>query len=192
MDWHEILGIASSVIWIASAVPYMFSIIRGQTRPSFISYFLWATLGIIDVAAQWSAGASWSILGVAAVTFNTGVFAVLAGIGYGYKKYSKIDGACLVLAIGALLAWYLTNNPVSALLFSLIANFLAAVPTFIKTYREPHSELAWGWVLVTFAAILGVASNTLWTPANLIMPVYMVVECGIIASIAFFGQRRKA
>lgn len=193
MDWHEMVGIAAGIIWIGSAAPYIVSIIRGKTRPSAVSSFLWTILGVIDVAAQYSAGASWSILTVAAVTFNTGVFTVLALAGYGYKnnKLSWTDWTCLVLAIVALVAWYITSDPVVALLFSLAANILAAVPTFIKTYRDPESELALGWALVTVAGVMGIASNTIWTPANLIMPVYITVECAIIAILAFVGHKMK-
>ena len=101
----------------------------GKTRPSAVSQFLWTILGVIDVAAQYSAGASWSILIVAAVTFNTGIFTVLALAGYGYKnnKLSWADWICLILAIGAL-SRGTTSNPVVALLFSLVANSFAAVP----------------------------------------------------------------
>jgi len=193
MDWHEVIGIVAGVIWVGSAAPYILSIVRGKTRPSVVSSFLWTLLGVIDVAAQYSAGASWSIITVAAVTFNTGVFTVFALVGYGYKnnKLAWTDWACLVLAIVALVAWYLTQSPVVALLFSLAANLLAAIPTFIKTYHEPESELALGWALVTLAGVLGIVSNTIWTPANLIMPVYITVECGIIAALAFAGKALK-
>ncbi len=193
MEWHAVLGIVASLIWIGSAVPYILSIVRGKTRPSAVSQFLWTILGVIDVAAQYSAGASWSILIVAAVTFNTGIFTVLALAGYGYKnnKLSWADWICLILAIGALVAWYMTSNPVVALLFSLVANSFAAVPTFIKTYKDPESELALGWALVTLAGIMGVVSNTIWTPANLIMPVYITVECAIIAALAYIGRWAK-
>lgn len=193
MEWHAILGIAASLIWIGSAAPYILSIVRGKTRPSAVSQFLWTILGVIDVAAQYSAGASWSILTVAAVTFNTGVFTVLALVGYGYKnnKLSWADWICLILAPVALVAWYLTSNPVMALWFSLAANTLAAVPTFIKTYKNPESELALGWALVTVAGIMGIVSNTIWTPANLIIPVYITVECAIIAALAYLGRWAK-
>ena len=193
MDWHEIVGILAGIIWIGSAVPYVLSIVRGKTRPSAVSQFLWAVLGVIDVAAQYSAGASWSLIMVAAVTFNTGVFTVLALAGYGYRnnKLTWTDWACLLLAIVSLMAWYLTNNPVIALLFSLAANILAAIPTFIKAYSEPESELALGWALVTLAGVMGIASNTLWTPANLIIPIYTTLECAIIATLALKGRAKK-
>ena len=190
MNWHLVLGIASGIIQIFSVVPYVQSMLRGHTRPNAVSNFLWAFMGVIAISAQISAGASWSLLFLMAVTFNTGLITFLALRGYGYKKYTKLDWFCLVLAVAAILLWQITKEPVVALVLSVCADLLAAIPTIIKSYRDPQSELAFGWFLVTIAATLGILSSTIWDVANLIIPTYTLLESILITSLVFFGQRK--
>src|SRR4051794_7544396 len=99
MDWRVgVMGL-SLIAQLASAIPYYHDIFKGSTRPSFVSQFLWTLLGVLEVAAQWSAGPSWSIVLVALVAVNTGVFSLLALMGYGYKKFAPIDFVCLILGL---------------------------------------------------------------------------------------------
>lgn len=191
MDWHAALGILTGAIQIGSAVPYVRSILRGTTKPNVISFVIWATLSVIDVAAQTSAGASWSIVLPIVITFNTLLVVALGIFGYGYKKYHWPDFLCFALALGALAVWGVTKNPVFALLLTTCTSIFATIPTALKTYREPHSEAAFPWFLTAVASVFAILSTTLWNTANLIIPASNLVECGLIAGVAFFGQRLK-
>jgi hypothetical protein len=176
MDWHLWLGVIAGVIQFISFFHYAYSIIWGTTRPSFFSNFLWTTLGVIEIAAQWSAGSSWSIILVCEVTFNTALITLLAVIGYGYKKWSRIDVWCFVLACAALVGWYITGAPLVALFFAFAANFFASVPVFRKAYFDPYSEQFIGWFLVVFASICSILSTTIFDPANLLIQGYLLFE----------------
>ena len=189
MNWHAALGIAAGVIQLISFFPYAYSIFRGTTRPSFFSNFLWTALGVIEFAAQWSAGTSWSIVLVGEVTFNTCLIAILALSGYGYKKWNAIDLWSFFLACASIVGWYTTGNPITALWFALAANALATVPVYRKAYYDPHSEQFIGWFLVVFSSLCSVFSTTIWDAANLIIPGYLLFESVVISSLIFFGQR---
>jgi hypothetical protein len=188
-NWHEVLGIVAGVIWILSLIPYIHSAVRGTTRFSSISCTLWFLLGLIEIAAQWSAGASWSLIMMIVLAFNIGVIMIFSWIGYGYKKTHWSDYVCVVFAILALVLWYYTDNPLVALVLSVIANALAAIPTLTKTYRDPHTESAIMWLVVSGASVLGILSTEIWDVANLLAPVYTLIECISIWALAYFGQR---
>lgn len=189
MNWHATLGIAAGVIQLISFFPYAYSILRGTTRPSFFSNFFWTVLGIIEVAAQWSAGTSWSIILVGEVTFNTGLITLLAVAGYGYKKWDSIDLWSFILAGVAIAGWYITGSPIAALIFALAASVLAAVPVYRKAYHDPYSEQFIGWFLVVFASICSLLSTTIWDIPNLLVPGYLLFESAVISAFIFFGQR---
>lgn len=191
MNVHAALGLLAGFFQLIPAVPYIKDILYGTTRPNIVSFGIWFVLGLIEVSAQWSAGASWSIIIPIVVVFNTALVIGLGVAGYGYKKYTWFDTLCLCLALGALVLWYVTSNPVTALLLTMAASTFAAVPTFIKTYKEPESELAVAWLLVSVASIFAIFSSTLWNTANLIIPVFNLIEGAVITSLAFFGQRFK-
>lgn len=190
MDWHSSLGIASGIIQIFSVIPYVKDMLYGNTRPNAVSYVLWAITGIIAVLAQVSAGASWSLAFLIALTFNACLIAFLSLRGYGYKKYTALDWSCLLLAIASLVLWKITENPVVALVLSVVGDFFAALPTIAKAYKDPNSELAFGWFLVVIASSLSILSSTKWNTANLIVPMYSLGESALITWLVYFGQRK--
>jgi hypothetical protein len=191
MDWHLIIGILAGVIQVASIIPYVKSMLHGTTRPSVVTNILWTIIQIIVFAAQLSAGASWSIIIIIALIFNSSLVTVLCFKGYGYKKYGPIDIICFLLAILAIVLWQLTNDPTIAIILSIIADFIATLPTLIKTYRDPHSESVFPWALTLVGSALGALSSTKIDFANLAFPVYMLFVDSSITGFAFFGRRRK-
>lgn len=193
LDWHVVVGIASGVLSIASVVPYVRDMLKGgETKPNAVSFFLWTLLEFIALLAQIKSGASWSVIVVIAVTFNTGLVTVLALIGYGYREYGKIDIVCFLFAILAIILWQVTGQPVLAIVLAIVADAFAAIPTLIKTYKYPHSEQLLSWGLVTGAGLLGIFSTDIVNAANLAYPIYLFLMNGAIFSLAYFGRDRGA
>lgn len=189
MDWHAAVGILAGLMQVVSVVPYVKDMIRGTTRPNVVTHALWGSLSVIGVAAQISAGASWSVLILIAVTINEIIIVTLALTGYGYSKYGRLDWASLALGIVAIAGWQVTENPLVALVLVMTASLTAALPTIVKTYREPASEHPFAWFLVLTASSLAAVSTQIVNVANLIFPVYQFFESATIWSLAFFGQR---
>lgn len=164
---------------------------RGTTRPNIISFIIWTLLQLIAIAAQLSAGSSWSVIILIACTFNTVLIIILCLVGYGYAKYKVLDWSCFILAMAAILLWCITNDPLLAIGLAIFADFLGALPTVVKAFRDPFSELPLGWYLATFSAVLAALSTTKIDFANLAYPVYLVIITATIASVALVGQRLK-
>jgi hypothetical protein len=188
MDWRVALGIASGIFGIGSNVPYIRDMLRGQTKPNVVSYIIWLTLDVISFAAEWNAGLSWSIVILAAAVLNGFMIVALSLGGYGYKEHNWVDWSCLALGIIALFFWWATNNPLTALVLTLIASILADIPTVAKTYREPRTELALAWFIGAFAGFLAIFSAAKWDAANLIFPVYFLLEGAAIGGLAYFRK----
>jgi hypothetical protein len=191
MDWHAVLGISAGVVQIVSAIPYIRDIVYGTSRPNTVSFFIWFVLGIIEVFAQYSAGASWSIVIPIVLVLNTFIAFSLGVLGYGYKKYNWLDFVCLGLAAASLVIWYVTDNPVMALVVTMVASVCAAVPTIVKTYKEPHSENVLAWFMNVVGSVLAIFASTLWNVPNLIIPIIGLLEGAIISGLAFFRRPKK-
>lgn len=189
MNWYAAVGVLAGLVQIVSVIPYVRDMLRGTTRPNAVSYALWGALTFIVVAAQFSAGASWSVLIPIAVALNATLIFTLSVSGYGYTKYGWLDWTCLGAGILAIVLWQVTGDPVVALVLAIAANFAAAVPTIVKTYREPNSEHAFAWLLVVVASVLGLMSSRIFNVANLIFPTYLLLESMTIWSLAFFRRR---
>lgn len=190
MEWHLIVGIVAGIVQAISVVPYIKDMLHGETRPNVVTWFLWMVIQIIIIAAQFSAGASWSVIILIVMTLNTMAVLLLCLKGYGYKKYGKIDFVCFLLAILAIVVWQITNEPVLAIVFSVVADFFALAPTIVKTYREPNSESAFPWFLNVVAGVLAVISTTKFDLANVLFPVYYIVTDSSLVILMLRGRRR--
>lgn len=190
MNWHIVLAALSVVLEVASLVPYLRSMARGDTRPNAVSFGLWTALQAIAFTAQAAAGASWSLIVVGVLTGSTLLITILALTGAGYRKYGVVDAACLAFAIVAIAAWQATGDPVAAIVFAIAGDICAIVPTLVKTYREPHTEHAGAWGLVTLSTLLGALSTEKIDAANLAFPIYLTIGNGLIFALAYFGQKR--
>ncbi len=194
MDWHEGAALLAGVITLIAVVPYVRDMLRGTTRPNLVSWGLWTLIHIIFISAQFSAGASWSVVLPLVELFTVGGVFMLGLAGYGYKKYGPLDLVCLAVAIAAIVLWQLTQEPLAALILSVVADIIATIPTLKKSYLDPHSETPLAYFLIVISAIVAGASTTLFDLPNLIWPVYIfainaAVLCFILAGR--FGQKQK-
>ena len=182
-DWHTIVGVISTVIFLSLIYPYIRSIIHGPTRPNIVSWAGWAFLFAIATIAQFSKGVSWSLAVPLFSTLSTSIIAVIS-IRRGYAHVTKMEIICIILGIAALVAWQVTREPLSAIIFSMLADFFVTVPTIVKTYRSPETEPALLWILYVFAAVLAIVANGTFTVYNLLFPLYTVLGSLIIALLA--------
>jgi hypothetical protein len=188
-DWHLALGIASGLLAFVAIAPYIKDILYGTTRPNIVSWALWVLLLLIALWAQVSAGASWSLILLIGDLIGTTTISILCLVGYGYGKYNWLDGVCFALAIVAILLWQVTHQPVLAIVFAAIADLLASVPTLVKAYKDPLSEDPTQFLMIAGAALLGVSSTVILSPANLIFPIYLFCINGSIGMVALSRKR---
>ncbi|MCX6791908.1 MAG: hypothetical protein NT149_02620, partial [Candidatus Gottesmanbacteria bacterium] len=113
-------------------------------------------------------------------TFSAGFIPLLVFIASFFNKKAVwrlgwLDFTCGGLSIFGLLLWLATRVGNIAIIFSILADVLAAVPTIIKSYRAPQSE-SYG---IYFAGLIGVVITlltiTTWNFATWGFPIYLVV-----------------
>ncbi len=189
MSPHELIGIAAGVLAFGTAVPYIWNIIGGITKPNVVTYFVWTLLQSIAIFAQLKAGASWSIFLLAGSTVSIAIIFVLSLTKYGYKQYSWVDTVALSLAGAAILVLVFTDHPVLAIFLPIIADAIGAIPTIVKTRKYPHTEDRTAWFLMIVASALGIVATEKMDVANLAYPVFLLFEAIGIFCLAFFTKR---
>ncbi len=147
MDWHQLAALVTGVLTLVAVVPYVRDMLRGTTRPNLVTWGLWLIIQTIFILAQFSAGASWSVLLPLMEMLTVGVVFLLGLFGYGYKQYRKLDIACLGIALAAIVLWQLTSEPLVALFMALAADLVAGIPTLRRriSTRCPkrHRPIFW-------------------------------------------------
>lgn len=191
MNLHLALGIISGILAVVAVPPYVKDILKGTTRPNIVSWGLWTLIISISLVAQISAGASWSLIFMIGDLIGTSTVLVMCLIGYGYKKYGKLEVACFALAIVAIIIWQITRQPILAILFSIAADFMASLPTVAKAYKDPWSEDPSVWIVVAVASALGIISNTVFNAPNVLFPAYVLFINALVGVLSLFGRRSR-
>jgi len=187
LDWHNVLGIGASFLLILLVVPYIRSIITSTTRPSAVSWFGWALLYGITTVAQASKGIDWSLAIPLISTFSTTIIACTA-LYMGRAVWTRADHFSIALAVIAIALWAITQEPLVAIILSIVADFAVTIPTVVKTYDDPKSEPALLWVLFVLGATMTLVATSQFTIYNLLFPVYSVLTSVVIMLLALRGH----
>lgn len=90
-----------------------------------------------------------------------------------------------------LILWLITKVGNVAIFFSIVADGLAAVPTIVKAYKYPDTEIAWPWLATDFGVVLTLLTLNEWTFANSGFIVYIFIADTLIFSLVQFRIGEK-
>ena len=106
-------------------------------------------------------------------------------------KLTKFDFLCGAFSLLGLILWFVTKEGNIAILLSIAADGLAAVPTIVKAYRYPETEIAWPWLADSINGLLTLLTVTDWTLAYYGFPLYVFFANLIIYVFSQFNIGKK-
>ncbi|MBI3888761.1 hypothetical protein HY311_03125 [Candidatus Nomurabacteria bacterium] len=174
---------------LISLVGYFFyfkDIFYGTTRPNLVSWFLWMLAPFIGVFFQIKAGAGLSALPVFMAGFGPLVVIVVSLFRKSsIWKATKLDIACGVLALLALVFYVATHNLGISILFAILSDGLAFIPTYIKGWKSPDTETSTVYFTGIFNNILALLIIKNWIFSIYSFSVYLVVSNIIMIFILY-------
>jgi hypothetical protein len=185
----ELFSAVAIVLTFAIFVPYIRSIRRGQTKPHVFSWVIWA-LGTFVVALAQLAGSAgvgaWPI-GVSGLI--TAYIAVLA-----YRKQSdtaitRLDWTFFVVALAAIPCWFLTSDPLWAVVILTGVDLAGFGPTFRSAYSRPYDERMGFYGLAALRNLLAILALERYSLTTVLFPAAVGVACVVL--VAMVGLRRK-
>jgi hypothetical protein len=127
---------------------YVRDTLRGTTSPHRVTWGLWALEGILAFFVEIQ-----QHVGLAAIMTLALGFMPLVVVVASFKnphavwKIDAVDIVCGVVSLAGLIFWALVNDPTVALVSFVAADFIAALPTFRKSWRAPESETPRAFVM---------------------------------------------
>ena len=155
---------------------YFRNIFRGQTKPNLVSWFIWMLAPFIGVFFQLKAGAGLASLPV----FLAGAGSLLVIVfslrnKNAYWELTKLDMICGVLSLTSLVFYIYTHNLSISILFAILSDGLAFIPTFIKSWKFPETETNSVYFADIFNNILGLLIIKNWSFTIYSFLVYLAV-----------------
>ncbi len=170
--------ILAVLINASGSFTYIRAALKGQVKPHKISWLLWSIIPLVIILAQISKAANWSAL----FTFSTfiGPLAIFLASFINKKAdwaISKFDISCGVLSLLAIIFWFITKDPIVAIMLSILADIAAAMPTLIKSFYFPETEQVWAYLSACIAAAIVLLTFNTWDFTNVAYPIYVFLLC---------------
>jgi hypothetical protein len=169
------------------AVVYLVETVKGRIKPNRVTWILWSLSPLIAFYAMIKQGVgpeAWS-------TFIIGFMPILVFIATfvnkkSYWKLEKLDFACGFFSILGLVLWQVTKVGNLAIIFSIVADAFASVPTIIKAYKDPESENYVGYFLGIFNAVISLLVIRNWNFQNYAFQSYWLIVTTILVILIKF------
>ncbi len=184
----NIFLVLSILISLAAYIAGIYRIIKGNFRPQRMTRFLLAFLALIFVMVLWAQGDR-NALYLALVMFSCNFIVFVLSIKNGIGGTTRLDMVVLFMAIFSLIVWKTTDNPVWGLVMSIMTDFVAMVPTIVKSWVLPGTEEWWFYISGTFSGVFNVLSISVFTFATLAFPVYIFLVCTTTGLIIIFRNK---
>ena len=183
-----------AMLSMTGSARYAWSTVRGATRPNRVTWFLWAAAPLIGFAAQLDAG-----VGLPAVlTLSIGlgpalIFASTFVNPAAYWRISRFDLGCGAVSVAAIVIWRLTGDPALAVIFAVLADLVAGLPTVRKGWAHPETENGAVFVFGALNGVVTLLTIDTWSAATWAFPVYItLLGSTLFAVISVRGRRPVA
>jgi len=189
---HSNFIIVGTLIGAAGSVVYLINTVKGKVKPNRVSFLLWSIVPFIAFFAQIKQGVGL----VALMTFSTGFTPLTIFIASFINKQAewrltRFDLMCGILSLMGLVLWVITKVGNVAIFFSIVADGIAAVPTIVKAYKYPDTEIAWPWIATVFGVVLTLLTLSTFTFANCGFILYILVVNILIYTLVQFRLGEK-
>jgi len=165
---------------------YVKSIVYGNTKPNLISWSIWSLAPFIGTFLALKAGGGFSVSGI----FLAGFGPLLVIIFSLFKKnaFWKIetfDLICGGFSIAALVAYIITNSLGISIFFAVLSDFLAYIPTFIKTWKYPETENSSTFIGGIINNILSLSIIKNWIFTIYLFPIHIVLSNLVVVYLIY-------
>jgi hypothetical protein len=183
----EIWGIVSVGFTIAASVPYLLSVIEGNTNPHMFSWIIWGTITLTAFIVQVTQGAgagAWST-GVSSVFC---IIILIASIKRGEKNITKSDWVTFILGMMAIPIWAMTQNADIAAVWVTIINGLGFYPTFRKCYDNPYKENTTLYAMSTLKHVTSIFALSSISIATVFYPFVLFFQNGFLVVLIYWRK----
>ena len=183
-----LLVIFGALVNLAFTSTYIWQTLRGKTKPNKVTFLLWSIAPAIGAVAAFENGVMWPALAVFVAALCPFLIFLASFVNpNAHWRLTPLDYICGGLSLAALALWYVTHEPVIAILFAILSDAFATFPTLMKAWKYPETESALSYFGSTINALTGLLAAQSWTFSAVAFPMYLFIAMGLTG----IGAMRK-
>lgn len=192
MELKAIFGILSAFFTFAGLIPYFLEIHKREIYPHNLSWLGWAFITFAGGIAMLADGGGWSVVIIFANTLSC-----LLIVGYSvYKKVgiwstTKYDYVFFGLGILGIILWQTFDIPIIAIICAVMADLFFGIPTLIKAYKNPKTELPIAWLACSIAGLLSLFAVKSFVASDFLYPLYLFLYDTVLFLIIVIFRNKK-
>ena len=185
----QLLGAIAIGLTVIAYYPYIRSIIQGKTKPHVFSWVIWGTSTCIVSLAQLAdkGGAGAWVIGFSGIISIYVAF--LAYIKRSDSSITRIDRLFFIVAMTALPIWYLTSDPLWAVVILTTVDVFGFAPTFRRSYISPFEEQLMFYVVMALRNLVVVSALENYSLTTVLFPSTIAVACLIFSLMVVYRRR---
>jgi len=191
--YKELLSLLAIALTFVAFIPYIRSIQQGKTRPHIISWVIWGSTTVVVFFAQLAdkggAGA-WPIGVSGCVTlYIAGLAYVKCSSSTGALNITRMDTLFLLASVMALPLWYISNDPLWAVIVLTAVDVMGFGPTFRKAYILPFEENLTFYLVISVRNIVATIALANYSMTTMLFPLSMALACILFMLMVLYRRR---
>ena len=168
---------------------YARSIIKNHAKPNLVSWSIWMIAPFLGVFFEIKAGAGLSYLPILVAGLGSLLIMIVATLTKnGFWKITTFDIYCGIFSLLALVIYIFTHNLGISILFAILSDAFASIPTIIKSWKFPETEMWAPYLLPVISNIVGLMIIKDWSFSIYAFGAYFIL---LDATIVFCIYRKK-
>ena len=169
-----------TAIGAAGAAVYLRDTLRGTTQPNRVTWLLWAVAPLLAAAVELNQG-----VGLRALpTFMVGFMPLLIFVASFHNsasvwKVRRIDYACGAVSVVGTIVWLVTRDGVLAISAAIAADFLAGMPTLMKSWTHPRTETVHSYIGAVISMVVLLLTVDHWTFDVVAFPLFVACMASV-------------
>lgn len=181
--------IGTVILSLISPISYTKSMLNGKSKPHRVTrliVWLASVAGILGVLhSSNKAGIIFALIFLVRASYL-----LFMAFKYGVGGTTRLDKVCLVLGALSIVAYLVTRNGLLTISIGVLADLIAYVPTFVKTYHKPKSEDPLFFTIEFVASLFGIFAIWQWK-ADILFPIWFALSCLIVLALIYRTEFTK-
>jgi len=187
--YRQLFSFAAITLTFVAFFPYIRSILQGKTKPHVFSWVIWGSTTFIVFLAQLADKGgigAWPI-GVSGII--TVYVALLAYLKKSDSSITLSDWAFFIVAMSAIPFWYLSNDPLWAVVILTSVDVIGFGPTIRKAYFHPFEEQMTFFVLMAMRNLFVIIALENLSVTTILFPALTGLGCLVFIVVVVFRRR---